>query len=117
LRFEPGELYMADPGKPHPTGHEQLGDRPYVIVAVPSRLHRLRYPMVIMAPLTTAQLPAQVLYPRLEVGTAGLRAASTVLLDQIIAMDPKRIRRYVGKLEPSAYLPIEEGIRRLFCSP
>jgi len=64
-----------------PQGHEQEGMRPCVLLANPSEVQLLRFPVLIIAPMTTQSLDPLPLYPRLEKGTGGLPMDSTVLLD------------------------------------
>lgn len=109
-----GLLVWAELGRRQPPGHEQEGRRPCVIVAVPGQVHAPRFPLVVVAPLTTAALPARPLYPRLPAGSGGLSADSTVLLDQVVAIDVTRVRRRIGALAAPEYQPIREGLRQLF---
>lgn len=72
-----------------PGGHEQEGQRPAVVVAVPPS--PLRFPVVIVAPLTSQAGPwadqNPALYPGLPLGSGGLTRNSIALLDQIRAVD------------------------------
>ena len=97
-----------------PPGHEQKGVRPCVSIADPSAVHPLRYPMLIVAPMTSKSLPQLPLYPCLEAGVGGLPLASTVLLDQLTAIDAHRVRGYIGSLSPEEFAPIREGLSHLF---
>ncbi|MBI3930007.1 MAG: type II toxin-antitoxin system PemK/MazF family toxin [Armatimonadetes bacterium] len=98
-----------------PPGHEQAGRRPCVVLADPAGLQRTRFPVLVLAPLTGArQLPSGPLYIRLEAGVGGLPMASTVLLDQVAAIDARRVKGYLGQLEATEYVPIEEGLRTMF---
>ncbi|MBD2608516.1 type II toxin-antitoxin system PemK/MazF family toxin [Scytonema hofmannii FACHB-248] len=99
-----------------PRGHEQQGTRPAVIVGIP--LREIRYPMLMIAPLTTQSgswtFNNPSLYPRLETGTGGLSQSSIVLLDQTRALDISRIMAYLGTLTPEQYAPIFNGLMQLF---
>ena len=64
---------------------EQQGNRPAIIVGVP--LGTIRYPLVVLVPLTT-QVGSWVevnpkIYPVLSKGVGNLRQRSVVLLDQV----------------------------------
>lgn len=95
-----------------PRGREQQGTRPAVVVGVP--WGEVRYPMLIIAPLTTQTgswaLNNPSLYPSLEVGTGGLTKFSIVLLDQVRALDVSRVLAYLGTLTPQQYAPILQGL-------
>jgi mRNA interferase MazF len=99
-----------------PRGHEQQGTRPAVVVGI-SR-EELRYPMLVVAPLTTQTgswaLNNPSLYPRLEAGAGGLPQSSIVLLDQVRGLDMRRVSTYLGTLTPVQYAPIFEGLMQLF---
>lgn len=101
-----------------PEGHEQQGKRPALVVALPNITGLTRFSMVIVVPLTTQTgywvTQNSTLYPRLQAGMGNLRYDSTVLLDQIRAIDVGRVIGYRGILTPEEYRPIEEGLKRLF---
>lgn len=88
--------------------------RPAVVVGLPEVLGEPRYPLMMLAPLTTDHgqawaLRSPALYPRLSGGTGGLRVDSFVLLDQLRALDEARMAGYLGALPNEAYEPIREG--------
>lgn len=99
-----------------PTGYEQEGVRPAVVVGVPR--NPVRYPVVIVVPLTTQTGPwadrNPILYPRILPGTGGLARASIVLLDQVRSVDARRVTAYLGTLKAEAFTPIQNGLFRLF---
>ncbi len=91
-----------------PPGREQQGQRPAIVVALPSDTRvTVRFSLVIVVPMTTqsgewvTQNPT--LYPCLQAGVAGIRRDSVVLLDQIRALDVRRILRYRGNLTREQY--------------
>lgn len=101
-----------------PKGHEQEGVRPAIITAVPQGY--LRYPVVIVVPVTsqtgrwTKRNP--LLYQQIPEGCGGLPKPSVVLIDQIRAVDIRRIRSYVGTLEQKIFQKIKQGLIELFSS-
>jgi len=103
---------------PQQSGREQFGRRPCVVVAIPDRAGTPRFPILVIAPLTTSKGPwtdaAPALYPILAVGAAGLHEESVVLLDQIRAAQESRIESYIGSLTEAEFEPIRKGIRRMF---
>ena len=101
-----------------PTGHEQQGYRPAVVVGVPAALGGPRFPVVILAPLTTDRgqewaRRSPELYPRFPEGMAGLRTPSLCLLDQIRALGLERLRAWRGALSIEEYGPVREGLKRI----
>lgn len=109
-----GTILFADFGESAPPGHEQAGPRPCVVLGVPSAIQATRFPMLVVAPMTTAELPAGPLYPRLQVEMGGLTREGTVLLDQVRALDVKRIRFKIGALADREYDPILATLKRSF---
>ncbi len=99
-----------------PRGREQEGQRPAIVVGIPPE--KLRYPILFVAPLTTQSGKWAdenlALYPRLEAGNGGLTQESIVLLDQIRAIDVRRIASYLGYLTPEIYASIETALRQIF---
>ncbi|WP_434073177.1 type II toxin-antitoxin system PemK/MazF family toxin [Moorella naiadis (nom. illeg.)] len=99
-----------------PKGHEQEGVRPAVVVGVPQG--PVRYPVVIVVPLTTQSGPwvarNPALYQSLPPGAGGIPRASTVLIDQVRAVDVRRVRAYLGTLEETTFEPIRTSLLKLF---
>ena len=99
------------------SGHEQQGNRPVIVIGLP--WGEVRYPMLIVVPLTTQtglwsrQNPS--LYPCLEAGVGGLPQPSIVLLDQLRSIDTRRVLAYLGSLTAEQYIPIHSGLMQ-FCS-
>ena len=110
-----GDIVFVNLPVHSPKGHEQEGRRPAVIVGVLQG--DVRYPVVVVVPLTTQfsdwAKKSPVLYPIIQSGTAGLPQKSVVLCDQIRAVDIERIIGYLGSLNVDEYLPIIAGVRRV----
>ena len=113
MNFEPGMVVFANLGSHDPTGHEQEGARPCVVVGNPASVFPPRFPVVLVSPMTKAELPACALYPRLAAGQARLKRNGKVLLDQTRAIDLRRVMFLIGRLEPDAYRPIADGLRAI----
>ena len=101
-----------------PPGREQENTRPAVIVALPNVTGITRFSLVIVVPLTTQQgdwaARNSTLYPQLQAGMGNIRYDSTVLLDQIRAVDIKRVLGYRGDLTAEEYQPIANGLKAMF---
>ena len=100
-----------------PPGREQENPRPAVIVALPNVTGITRFSLVIVVPLTTQQgdwaTRNSTLYPQLQAGMGNIRYDSTVLLDQIRAVDIKRVLGYRGDLTAEEYQPIANGLKAM----
>jgi mRNA interferase MazF len=111
-----GDIALIKLPKRKPTGREQEGTRPCLVIANPDSVGRSRYPCLIVAPLTTT-LGTWVkaggsLYPVIE--GAVLPAPSVVLLDQIQMLDVYRIDQHYGALTDAESEPVRVGIKALF---
>lgn len=105
-----------------PSGREQQGFRPAVIVGKPERLEEPRFEIVIVVPLTTDREQewakhSPALYPRLARGVARLHSPSICLLDQIRAIGAERVRGYRGTLDAEQYRPIHAGLLKILSHP
>jgi len=86
-----------------------------VVVGVPPE--PVRYPVVVVVPLTTQEGPwvdaNPLIYPRLHAGAGGLPVGSTVLLDQVRAVDVKRVQEYLGTLCPAELARVQTGLAQV----
>jgi len=101
-----------------PTGHEQEGHRPAVVVGLPDRLGAPRFPVLVAVPVTPYRRQPWVesapeLYPMLQAGSGGLPQASVALLDQIRSLDSTRVLRWLGRLTDVESMPIREALRHM----
>lgn len=114
-----GDVVVAALPEQVPSGHEQVGLRPAVVVGLPAR--PARYPVLVLVPLTTRRGPwaesNPQLYPVLAAGSAGLPRASTALCDQVRACDEGRLRVRLGRLDEEAFGSIRQGLRILLNLP
>lgn len=115
----PGAIFVADFPEHDPSGHEQEGPRPAVLVGLPTNAGRPRFPVLMLAPVTTFRGQAWVtaapdLYPVLRAGAGGLWVDSVALVDQTRALDASRVSRYLGTLTPKDYAPIRGAVRLIF---
>jgi mRNA interferase MazF len=101
-----------------PSGHEQEGVRPVVVIGVPAKIGKPRYPMLIIVPLTTDRNAtwserSPLLYPRIPAGSGGIQSDSLALLDQIRAVDVSRVVAKAGELADSEMKAIYNGLKHL----
>jgi mRNA interferase MazF len=99
-------LVSLDPTK----GHEQRGARPCIVVTNPMVSSNQRLPMLAVVPVTGT--PGEgALYPSLLPGSSGLRQPSWALVDQLRAVDKRRVIKVFGGVSPDELANIDDGIR------
>lgn len=113
-----GDVITAKFPSQNPSGREQEGYRPAIVVGIPSRLGELRFPLVFVVPMTTDRgqdwaANSPDLYVRFSIGIAGLKSPSIALLDQVRAIDISRIVAYRGSLTPQQYVAIAESLKKI----
>jgi mRNA interferase MazF len=113
-----GDVVTARFPSQNPSGREQEGYRPAIVVGLPSRLGKLRFPLVFVVPMTTnrGQEWADInpnLYVRFSAGVANLKSPSIALLDQVRAIDVSRIVAYRGSLTSQEYAAIAESLQKI----
>ena len=117
-RLQMGDVLVVLLPEHRPPGHEQMGRRPAVVVGIPDLIGPPRFPVILVAPMTTAAGPwvdaAPDLYPVLEQGEGNLPRRSVVLLDQIRAVDAWRVEGCIGTLPEDRIRQIRSVIARLF---
>lgn len=114
----PGDIIAALFPEHRPGGREQEGYRPAVVVALPEALGTMRFPLLVVVPLTSDKKQAWAsraprLYPRLAPGAGGLRRASVVLLDQARSIGVERMYRHLGRLSEEEYEPVRTALQRM----
>ena len=99
-------LVSLDPAK----GHEQRGARPCVVVTNPAVSSKQRFPMLAVVPLTGTSGEG-ALYPNLLPGPSGLRQPSWALIDQLRAVDKRRVTKVFGVVLSEELAAIDDGMR------
>ena len=90
-------------------GHEQRGVRPCITVSDPSVNADQRFPLIAVVPVSgTAGVGA--LYPALLPGPSGLTKASYGLVDHLLSIDKRRIRRVFGQVSATELADIDQGL-------
>ena len=91
-------------------GREQRGLRRCIVVSSSAVTGNQRYPLLGVVPVTGT--PGEgALYPPLEPGASGLRKPSWALIDQVRAIDKRRVRKVFGKIRAAEMESIDEGLR------
>ena len=97
-------------------GHEQRGIRPCVVVSDSEGALNQRFPLICVVPIS-GTAGTGLLYPALLPGASGLGKASFALIDQIRAVDKRRIRRVFGRISALEITMIDEGLRKFLRLP
>ena len=113
-----GDVVIARFPTQNPQGREQEGIRPALIIGVPQKLGIPRFPLIIVAPMTSDRnqswaVISPTLYPKLAANEAGLPQNSIILLDQLRAIDLNRIVRYLGSFSSDRYRPIFNNLQTM----
>jgi mRNA interferase MazF len=110
-----GDIYTIE--IPPSNGHEQAGTRPAIIVQTAQ--FRKQLPTVLVVPLTS-QLAAQafpstfLIHPDAE---NGLTMASVALVFQLRAIDKRRLRRKIGRLNAQHLAQLQQHVKTLMRLP
>lgn len=106
-RIKRGEIYYADLGMR--IGSEQNGTRPVLIIQ--NDTGNFHSPTVIVAVLTSKinknQLPTHVLID----ARFGLTEPSLILFEQLLTIDRRRLRGYVGTVDDYVMAQSEKALR------
>lgn len=103
-----GDIFYANLGKN--SGSEQSGVRPVLIIQ--NNIGNLHSSTTIIAPISTrkrikAKLPTHIDITK----TKNIRKNSIALLEQIRVIDIRRLRKYIGIVEPNNMKKIDKAIK------
>lgn len=110
MEIKKWHVYLADlnplmgtePGKVRP------------VVVVQTDLLNGLHPSTVICPLTTKVQPrARFLRVHLTIGEVGLKERSDIMVDQIRAIDNRRLLRVVGKISRKSQIKLIENLRIL----
>jgi mRNA interferase MazF len=102
------ELWLADLNPQ--LGTEAGKIRPVIVVQ--TNFLNDHHPSTVICPLTTKVRPgATLLRIHLAAGTAGLSQDSDIMMDQIRAIDNRRLRQKIGQLPPDFYAQLDENLK------
>jgi mRNA interferase MazF len=95
-------------------GHLDL--RPAIVVACPKI--NLRFPVIIVVPLTTQTVPQIMNFPQMKIkvpkNSGALTRESIALIDQLRSIDIDKVQAYLGCLDRGVYERIRHSILELF---
>ncbi|WP_439484322.1 type II toxin-antitoxin system PemK/MazF family toxin [Cyclobacterium plantarum] len=103
------EIWIADLNPQ--IGTEPGKNRPVVAVQT-NLLNKIPHPSTIVCPITTnVQANAEILRVHLNKGVANLNQPCDIMIDQIRAIDNKRLTRKIGTLPDELIEKVMENIR------
>jgi mRNA interferase MazF len=110
-----GEIYTVE--IPSSDGHEQAGIRPAIVIQAPQFENRL--PTILIV-LLTSRLAAQAFPGTLTIqpdSENNLTMTSIALVFQLRAIDKRRLKRRIGRLNTSLLTQVHQTIKDLFQLP
>lgn len=121
LPFRVGDVLKVELPEHTPQGIEQEGYRPAVVIAVPEVTGPLRFPALVIVPLTSDKgypwaANNRTLYPLLPAKVGGLKVPSVALIDQLRAIGIGRVRSRLGTLPHGQLGTIQDGLQRMLQS-
>jgi len=103
------EIWVADLNPK--IGTESGKTRPVLIVQT-NLLNRISHPSTIICPITTnVKKDSEILRVHLKKGTANLHQACDIMIDQVRAIDNKRLMKKIGNLSTDITAKIKENLQ------
>lgn len=103
------EIWVADLNPK--IGTEPGKTRPVLIVQT-NLLNRIPHPSTIICPITTnVKKDSEILRVHLKKGTANLQQACDIMIDQVRAIDNKRLMKRIGNLSIDLTAKIKENLQ------
>jgi len=103
------EIWVADLNPK--IGTEPGKTRPVLIVQT-NLLNRIAHPSTIICPITTnVKKDSEILRVHLKKGTANLHQACDIMIDQVRAIDNKRLMKKIGNLSTDLTAKIKENLQ------
>ncbi len=103
------EIWVADLNPK--IGTEPGKTRPVLIVQT-NLLNRIPHPSTIICPITTnVKKDSEILRVHLKKGTANLHQACDIMIDQVRAIDNKRLMKEIGSLSTDLTAKIKENLQ------
>jgi len=85
------------------------------VIVVQTNFLNEHHPSTIICPLTTKVRPgATLLRIHLSAGTAGLSQDSDIMMDQVRAIDNRRLKQKIGQLPPVFHVQLDENLKIVF---
>jgi mRNA interferase MazF len=108
MTFEQYEIWLADLNPQFGTEPGKI--RPVLVVQT-DMLNKISHASVLICPITTNVVPsAKYLRVHLTAGTASLHNDCDIMIDQIRAIDSKRMIRKLGNIHPELVKSVKENL-------
>lgn len=102
------EIWLADLS---PRSGTEPGKTRPVLVVQTNLLNRVPHPSTIICPLTTnVQKESEILRVHIKKGTANLNENCDIMIDQVRAIDNKRLVRKIGDLPDILAVKVRENL-------
>lgn len=112
MKVKQFEIWIADL---NPTIGTEPGKTLPVLVIQTNLLNRIPHPSTLICPITVNVNPgAEILRVNLMKGTANLEEDSDVMLDQVRAIDNRRLVRRIGEVPAIIADKIKDNLRIIF---
>jgi len=103
------EIWIADFNPPSGTGPGKT--RPVLVVQT-NLLNKVPHPSTIICPITSnVKKQSEILRVHLKKGTANLNQACDIMIDQLRAIDNKRLTKKIGILPEDIRMLVTENIQ------
>jgi mRNA interferase MazF len=103
------EIWIADLNPQ--IGTEPGKTRPVIIIQT-NLLNKIPHPSTIVCPLTTnVEKDSEILRIHLKKGTANLQQACDIVIDQVRAIDNRRLIKRIGKLPVELVDKVKESLQ------
>ncbi len=108
MKIKQNEIWIADLNPQ--IGTETGKTRPVLIIQT-DLLNKVLHPSTIVCPITTnIKMEAEILRVHIKKGVANVKENSDIMIDQIRAIDNKRLIKKVGELPPNLARKVKENL-------
>jgi len=102
------EVWLADL---NPKTGTEPGETKPVLVVQTNLLNKIPHPSTIICPITTnIQKEAEILRVHIKNGTANLNESCDIMIDQVRAIDNKRLIKKLGELPDVMAIKVKENL-------
>jgi len=109
MQIKQFEIWIADL---NPQIGTETGKTRPVLAVQTNLLNRIPHPSTIICPITTnVKMESEILRVHLKKGTANIQEDSDIMIDQLRAIDNKRLIKKVGELPTNLAEMVKENIK------
>ncbi|MBD3375803.1 type II toxin-antitoxin system PemK/MazF family toxin [candidate division KSB1 bacterium] len=108
MKIRQFEIWIADL---NPKAGTEPGKTRPVLVLQTDLLNEISHPSTLVCPLTTNIRESTILRVHIKQGTAGVKENCDVMIDQIRAIDNKRLIKRIGFLPEESIEKVKENIK------